>query len=278
MTKETTINTKHQCPPASGGVRWRIIMKNLCVNQQGNTMLDAVSFQLNYNEHLAIIGSSGSGKTTLAKALARKIFFHGTIEFSIENCSINFVEQHYHFKNRSNTNDFYYQQRYNSFDSSDALTVTEELQALSSNDDDANTLLDRLQLSHRKQSPLLHLSSGEHKRFQLIKALLVPSQILILDEPFVGLDLANKWEIYRLLKEEREQNGMTTIVTTHDIPEAILLANRILVVRSTRGGTVIEAIENEPADLDAADMNTVLSRARRRAAKVEQHIHPSRGA
>ena len=62
-----------------------IIVKNLCVNQQGNTMLDAVSFQLNYNEHLAIIGSSGSGKTTLAKALTGKIFFQGTIEFGAGN-------------------------------------------------------------------------------------------------------------------------------------------------------------------------------------------------
>src|SRR4051812_19221502 len=104
-----------------------IIVKNLSVKQQDNTMLDALSFKLNANEHLAIIGSSGSGKTTLARALSKKVFFQGTIEFRFENPSINFVEQHYHFKNRSNTNDFYYQQRYNSFDSNDALTVIEEL-------------------------------------------------------------------------------------------------------------------------------------------------------
>src|SRR5438874_9628040 len=96
-----------------------IIVKNLCVKQQGNTMLDAISFELKANEHLAIIGSSGSGKTTLAKALCNKIFFQGTIEFEAGKPLINFVEQHYHFKNRSNTNDFYYQQRYNSFDSND---------------------------------------------------------------------------------------------------------------------------------------------------------------
>src|SRR3954465_7080196 len=140
-----------------------IIVKNLSVKQQGNTMLDAVSFQLKANEHLAIIGPSGSGKTTLAKALSGKIFFRGTIEFGGEKLSINFVEQHYHFKNRSNTNDFYYQQRYNSFDSNDALTVIEELQTLSNDLKKINSLLSRLQLSKRKESPLLHLSSGEHK-------------------------------------------------------------------------------------------------------------------
>src|SRR5206468_12141873 len=113
--------------------------------------------------------------------------------------SINFVEQHYHFKNRSNTNDFYYQQRYNSFDSNDALTVMEELQTISNDEEKINSLLSRLQLSHRKQSPLLHLSSGEHKRFQLIKALLVPSQILILDEPFLGLDISSRKQLNNIL-------------------------------------------------------------------------------
>ena len=117
-----------------------IIVKNLCVKQQGNTMLDVVSFELKGNEHLAIIGSSGSGKTTLAMALSSKIFFHGIIEFGFEKPCINFVEQHYHFKNRSNTNDFYYQQRYNSFDSNDALTVIEELQTVSNDEEKINTL------------------------------------------------------------------------------------------------------------------------------------------
>lgn len=199
-----------------------IIVKNLCVKQQGNTMLDAVSFELNVNEHLAIIGSSGSGKTTLAKALCGKVFFQGTIEFGFEMLSINFVEQHYHFKNRSNTNDFYYQQRYNSFDSSDALTVSEELQTLSDDEEKINSLLSRLQLSHRKQSPLLHLSSGEHKRFQLIKALLIPSQILILDEPFVGLDINSRKQLNNILNELAVKGTQIILITdVNEIPDCI---------------------------------------------------------
>ena len=140
MTNEI-INTKHLGSAPSGGVRGGIIVKKFCVNQQGNTMLDAVSFQLKANDHLAIIGSSGSGKTTLIKALSGKIFFQGSIEFSSEKPSINFVEQHYHFKNHSNTNDFYYQQRYNSFDSNDALTVIEELQTVTGDEEKINSLL-----------------------------------------------------------------------------------------------------------------------------------------
>lgn len=199
-----------------------IIVKNLCVKQQGNTMLDAVSFELHSNGHLAIIGSSGSGKTTLAKALSGKIFFQGTIEFKFEKPSINFVEQHYHFKNRSNTNDFYYQQRYNSFDSNDASTVMEELQVVSNDEEKINSLLSRLKLSHRKQSPLLHLSSGEHKRFQLIKALLVSSQILILDEPFVGLDISSRKQLNNILNEFAASGTQIILITdAHRIPDCI---------------------------------------------------------
>jgi molybdate transport system ATP-binding protein len=199
-----------------------IIVKNLSVKQQDNTMLGAVSFQLNEDEHLAIIGSSGSGKTTLAKALHGKIFFQGTIEFGGEKPSINFIEQHYHFKNRSNTNDFYYQQRYNSFDSNDALTVIEELRTASNDEEKINSLISRLQLSHKKQSPLLHLSSGEHKRFQLIKALLVPSRILILDEPFVGLDINSRKQLNNILNDLAEAGTQIIVITdANETPSCI---------------------------------------------------------
>ncbi len=98
-------------------------------------MLDDISFALNEGEHLLITGTSGSGKTTLAKTLVNKIFYKGLISYNINQPKIIFVEQHYYFKTLSNTSDFYYQQRYNSFDSNDAVTVLAELQKIS---DDEN--------------------------------------------------------------------------------------------------------------------------------------------
>src|ERR1700712_2220073 len=149
-----------------------IIAKNIIVQQQNNVVLNDVSFALNKGEHLLITGISGSGKTTLAKTLATKIFYKGSINYKINQPKIIFVEQHYNFKTLSNTNDFYYQQRYNSFDSNDAVTVIQELQKISDNKAEISSLLNQLQLLHRKNDSLLHLSSGEHKRFQLIKAFL----------------------------------------------------------------------------------------------------------
>jgi molybdate transport system ATP-binding protein len=96
------------------------------------------------------------------------------------------------------------------------------LQTVSANEEKINSLLSHLQLSHRKQSPLLHLSSGEHKRFQLIKALLVPSAILILDEPFVGLDINSREQLNNILNELAETGTQIILITdAHQIPDCI---------------------------------------------------------
>lgn len=198
-----------------------IILKDITVKLQGNILLDGISFSLQSTQHLAIVGASGSGKTTLAKVICGKGFHHGIVEFA-NKPSINFVEQHYHFKTRSNTQDFYYQQRYNSFDNNDALTVAEELRLISTDETKINALLSELQLDHRKQSPLLHLSSGEHKRFQLIKSLLSNAGILILDEPFVGLDINSRKKLNSILSTVAASGIQIICITdVNEIPDCI---------------------------------------------------------
>ena len=109
-----------------------IIAKNLAAKQPGGFTLDAISFALNKNENIAITGASGSGKTTLAMALCGKLFIAGGLEIHFQNDNLLLpkailVEQRYTIKNRSNTVDGYYQQRYNSTENEDAYTVLEEL-------------------------------------------------------------------------------------------------------------------------------------------------------
>jgi molybdate transport system ATP-binding protein len=198
-----------------------IILKDISVKLQGNTLLDGISFSLEPNQHLAIVGASGSGKTTLAKVICGKVFHSGVVELA-NKPTINFVEQHYHFKTRSNTQDFYYQQRYNSFDNNDALTVEEELKLISTDETKIDELLSELQIRHRKQSPLLHLSSGEHKRFQLIKALLSNAEILILDEPFVGLDINSRKKLNNILSTVAASGTQIICITDgHEIAGCI---------------------------------------------------------
>ncbi len=191
-----------------------LIVNNLVVKMQGNSVLDGIFFCLNKDEHLAITGESGSGKTALAKALAGQIFYKGSVIYT-DAKKVLMVGKHYHFKNLSNVSDFYYQQRYNSFDSNDALTVEEELGLISTDKTKINLLLRQLQLSHGKQSPLLHLSSGEHKRFQLIKALLSEPEVLIIDSPFIGLDINSREKLCSIFNEIAS-NGTQIILITNE--------------------------------------------------------------
>jgi molybdate transport system ATP-binding protein len=193
-----------------------IIAKNISVTQ-ANGLLNDISFALSEGEHLLITGVSGSGKTTLAKAIAGKIFCKDSVTFKEDQPKMIFVEQHYFFKTLSNTNDFYYQQRYNSFDSEDALTVIQELLRITGDQKAIDELLALLDLVYRKNDSLLHLSSGEHKRFQLIKAFLQDADILIFDSPFTGLDVNSRKTVKELI---RQRSSVSTIILIADIEDA----------------------------------------------------------
>ena len=159
-----------------------IIVKDLVVKTQEGFVLDGISFSLHPNQHLALLGNADSGKTTLAKAIAGKIHFSGNVnvtDITGMPVRIDLVEQRYSFKNLSGTSEFYYQQRFNSFDSKDALTIFEELSKGSKPTNNVDSVLAILGIDHLKNSPLIQLSSGEHKRFQLAKSLINPPQVLI---------------------------------------------------------------------------------------------------
>ncbi|HVX25514.1 MAG TPA: ATP-binding cassette domain-containing protein, partial [Parafilimonas sp.] len=198
-----------------------IIVKNIIVQQQNNVVLNDVSFGLNKGEHLLITGTSGSGKTTLAKAITNKIFYKGVVEFGMQQPKIVLVDQHYYFKTLSNTNDFYYQQRYNSFDSDDALTVNGELLKISADTNKIDSLLNQLNLTHRKHDSLLHLSSGEHKRFQLIKAFLQDADIYIFDSPFIGLDVNSRKNLSDIINKRSSSSTIIIIADIEDAPSCI---------------------------------------------------------
>lgn len=180
-----------------------------------------ISFALNKGEHLLITGTSGSGKTTLVKAISSKIFYKGVVEFGIQQPKIILVDQHYNFKTLSNTNDFYYQQRYNSFDSNDALTVNDELLKISNDVSKIDSLLNQLNLIHRKHDSLLHLSSGEHKRFQLIKAFLQDADVYILDSPYIGLDVNSRKNLNEIINQKAESSTIIIIADVEDVPTCI---------------------------------------------------------
>ena len=189
------------------------IIDCLSASYGGSKVLTDISFSLTEDDCLAIVGPVGSGKTTLAKALSGRLFRTGSVYFKSRtnrvHPSILLVEQQHHFKNRSNMQDFYLQQRFNSADSGDAYTIREEL----SNEDEELVAywLGFFMLSHLIDKPLVTLSNGENKRLQLVKSVLRDPDWLILDNPFLGLDVEGR-EILSTCLEKLRENSVQFIL------------------------------------------------------------------
>jgi len=205
----------------------KLIATNI-TTRRGSLELQSISFSLNDKENLVITGASGSGKTTLAKALCGQLFITGELKTDYSPHSnlapkAVYVEQRYTIKNRSNTIDGYYQQRYNSADNEDSYTVSEELNFISHDEKRIDFLLNELSIGYLKNKPLLQLSSGEHKRFQIVKALLEPVQLLVLDEPFVGLDVASRKKLSEILTTVSNAGTKLVVIAgaRHHFPDCI---------------------------------------------------------
>jgi molybdate transport system ATP-binding protein len=188
-------------------------------------ILKNINLTIQPGEQWAIIGKSGSGKTTLAQALAGRAFHSGVISFHLPNHThanrILLIEQQHHFKNRSNTSDFYYQQRYNASDSENTITVQEVLQPFI-NSNPATDWIEQLHLTHVLPEPLIQLSNGENKRLQLASALFLDPALLIMDNPFIGLDVEGRQRLHRIL-DTIVTSGISIILITpsQELPKSI---------------------------------------------------------
>lgn len=191
-----------------------------------NTLLNNCSFQVRRGEQILLTGASASGKSSLALALAGNLYISGKVQFNFtpandKTAKVTLIEQYFKFKDNFGSGNFYYQQRYNSYDADNTPTVAQSINYSVSNST-LNYLLDILHLTHRLNAPLIQLSSGERKKLQLILALAKPSQIIILDNPFIGIDAASKNNLINHLSG-LANNGITFILIddSKDIPSFI---------------------------------------------------------
>ena len=188
-----------------------IELKNVSVKAGGVNVLNNINLVIYTGEQWAIIGNSGSGKTTLANALTGKIFYSGTITYHLHADSLNkimLIEQQHRFKNLSNTSDFYYQQRFNSSDADNSITVLEALENFSTGNNSRTTLEKWIEILHLRpllQEPLIQLSNGENKRLQLAEALLSDPGVLIMDNPFIGLDTEGRKTLHSIIGHDYEK-------------------------------------------------------------------------
>lgn len=183
----------------------------------GRSVLDAVSLALAPGEFVALVGRSGSGKSTLLRAIAGlddDVDGEGTISVPDDRSIL--------------------------FQDSRLLpwkTVLENVTlGLRLADAEAlgRAILADVGLAGREHSWPNALSGGEQQRVALARSLVRSPQLLLADEPFGALDALTRLKMHELLFKLVGRQRPTVLLVTHDVDEAIKLADRVLVMDSGR--------------------------------------------
>ncbi len=110
--------------------------------------------------------------------------------------------------------------------------------------DDVQKFIDLVGLKGFEKTLPHHLSGGMQQRAAFARALINRPKVLLLDEPFGALDAFTRTALQNRLVDLWKRFGMTCVMVTHDVEEAVVLATKI-VVMSSRPATVIDIVEND---------------------------------
>jgi lipopolysaccharide export system ATP-binding protein len=95
----------------------------------------------------------------------------------------------------------------------------------------ADELMDQFGITHLRRSKAMSLSGGERRRLEIARALVSDPQIILLDEPFTGIDPVTIDNIQAIVRDLRDR-GITILITDHQVRETLEITDRSYVIRS----------------------------------------------
>ncbi|MDL2403378.1 ABC transporter ATP-binding protein [Rhizobium mayense] len=221
-------------PVARGEVSIRNLSKSYSLKGRRLDVLQGVSNHIRAGESLAIVGASGSGKTTLLRVLA-----------GLEDADRGEVlidSQPVHGVGRDRAVIFQEPRLLPWLTVLDNVAFPLENRGLGKSEARASArhYVKLVGLADFADALPSQLSGGMAQRVGIARALAVKPEILLLDEPFGALDAMTKItmqeELARIWREER----VTMILVTHDLEEAVYLADRVLILPKDKGGRARE--------------------------------------
>lgn len=199
-----------------------INVDSLSKSYGGKKVVDGVSFTVARGEIFGILGPNGAGKTTTLEMLeALRPIDSGSAEID----GVDVIKKPKRIKEiigiQLQSTNFY-----------DRLSLHEQLNMFASlygKTIDANSLLNKVQLSEKSKSYVEQLSGGQKQRFAIASTLVNRPKVLFLDEPTTGLDPQARRNLWDLIKEIRDE-GITIVLTTHYMEEAEILCDRLAIM------------------------------------------------
>lgn len=175
-------------------------------------VLDDISLTIPCGQFVALLGRSGSGKSTLLRALAGLDYdVEGSGQLRVpDKVGVVFQDSRLLPWQRVLQNVLFGQPR--------------------SACEDAIRLLSEVGLAGRERAWPAELSGGEQQRVSLARSLVSDPELLLADEPFGALDALTRIKMHGLLRALIQRHGPTVLLVTHDVDEAVALAERVLVL------------------------------------------------
>ncbi len=203
-------------------------IENACKQfENGFVAIDSINLQINAGEIVSVVGTSGCGKSTLLRILAG-LEFPTSGQVYIENERI--LAPH------PKVGIIFQEPRLMPW-----LTVRENVQfglasvARSHRAHLTQVILDRVGLTEFADALPRQLSGGMAQRVAIARALIMSPSILLLDEPFSALDAFMRMKLQDHLLKIWHYTQPTLILVTHDIDEALVLSDRVIVMRGNSG-------------------------------------------
>jgi heme exporter protein A len=208
------------------------------------TALAGVTLNVERGEFLALFGRNGAGKTTFLKVAATLVrHTHGKLRVEGVDISEEPEKARRHIGFLSHNTYLY-----RDLNPVENLRFFARLYGLNEPEKRIGALLDRVGLRRRAADPVRAFSRGLHQRLGIARVMLHDPSLILLDEPYTGLD-ANAVEILNELLDEASRAGKTIILTTHDLDQGLRGATRAVII--DKGKVVFTGKAKDPEIRDA---------------------------
>ena len=231
-----------------------ITLDRITIRMRDRFLLPDTSWVIKQNQHWAILGTNGAGKTSLVRAIVGelpvvrgKIVYHGGKSLKDSICYVSF-ERHQRLIAREEARD---ESRYFSGKLNDVTAARDllngALPALNSPQRQFDAVVEQLNIAHLLNRGIRFLSTGEMRKIMIAQALVKSPRLLILDEPFEGLDVSSRSQLTQVINGLMDDQRQIILVT-HRLAEIPPNISHIMGLRE--GNVVFQSKRQDPLGAD----------------------------